>query len=71
MKLEKFKEKNSKNTGIIIFTVVSILLLAGAFFFTSLASYVDVQSFNIISGNIPDIGEALYVYHLEDGTITT
>ena len=71
MELEKFKERNSKKTGIIIFTVASILLLAGVFFFTSFASYVDIKSFNIISGNIPNIGEALYVYHLEDGTITT
>ena len=36
MELEKFKEKNSKKTGIIVFTIVSILLLAGVFFFTSL-----------------------------------
>ncbi|MBR1818385.1 MAG: hypothetical protein IJ772_05990, partial [Bacilli bacterium] len=71
MKLEKFKEDNKKRKGILIFTVASILLLAGVFFYTSFAVYEDIKSFNIISGTIPDIGEVLYVYHLEDGTITT
>ncbi|MBR1679319.1 MAG: hypothetical protein IJ704_01580 [Bacilli bacterium] len=71
MKLESFKEDNKKRKGILIFTVASILLLAGVFFYTSFAVYEDIKMFNIISGTIPDIGEALYVYHLEDGTITT
>ena len=71
MKLERFKEDNKKRKGILIFTVASILLLAGVFFYTSFAVYEDIKTFNIISGTIPDIGEVLYVYHLEDGTITT
>ena len=45
--------------------------MAKAIFSTSFASYEDNKSFNIVSTTIPDIGEALYVYHLNDGTITT
>ncbi|MBR1817799.1 MAG: hypothetical protein IJ772_03015 [Bacilli bacterium] len=71
MKLERFHEDNKKRKRILIFTVASILLLAGVFFYTSFAVYEDIKTFNIISGTIPDIGEVLYVYHLEDGTITT
>ncbi|MBR1680101.1 MAG: hypothetical protein IJ704_05685 [Bacilli bacterium] len=71
MKLERFHEDNKKKKGFIIFTIASILLLAGVFFYTSFAVYEDIKTFNIISGIIPDIGEVLYVYHLEDGTITT
>ena len=71
MKLEKYKSDNKKKKSIIIFTIISVLLLAGVFFYTSFAVYEDIKAFNIISGNIPDIGEALYVYHLPDGTVTT
>ena len=71
MKLERFKDNNTKKKSIIIFTVISVLLLAGVFFYTSFAVYEDIKTFNIISGNIPDIGEALFVYHLPDGTVTT
>ncbi len=49
MKLEKFKPKNPKKTGIIIFTVTCILLIAGVFFYTSFASFEVKQDFNIIN----------------------
>ena len=32
LNLEKFKEKNAKKTGILIFTVACIFLIAGVFF---------------------------------------
>ena len=71
MKLEKYNANNSRKKVIAIFTVFSVLLLAGVFFYTSFALYEDIKTFNILSGNISDIGEALYVYHLPDGTVTT
>ena len=71
MKLARFKENDSRKTFLIVFTVVSILLLALAFFYNSYAVYQDVKSFDILTGTIPDIGEALYIYHLPDGVVTT
>ena len=71
MKLERFKENSSRRKLLITFAITSILLLAGVLFYTSFAIYEDIKTFNIITGTIPDIGEALYVYHLPDGTVTT
>ena len=45
MKLEKFKEKNSKKKVIIIFTVCCILLLAGVFLYTSFAVFTEDKQF--------------------------
>ena len=39
MKLEKYKQRDPKKIGIIIFTGVCILLIAGVFFYTSFASF--------------------------------
>ena len=39
MKLEKFKQRDPKKVGIIVFTVACILLIAGVFFYTSFASF--------------------------------
>ena len=71
MKLERFNNKSSKKKSLIIFTVLSVLLLASVLLYTSFAVYEDIKTFNILSGNIPDIGDALFVYHLPDGTVTT
>lgn len=45
MKLEKFKEKNNKKTGIIIFTVCCVLLIAGVYLYSSFAIYEQNQNF--------------------------
>ena len=71
MKLKSFKQRNLKKIFIIVFSIIGVFLMAKAIFSTSFASYEDNKSFNIVSTTIPDIGEALYVYHLNDGTITT
>ena len=71
MKLERFRENNPQKKVLFFLLVISVFLFAGVFFYTSFAVYEDVKTFNILSGNIPDIGEALYVYHLEDGRVST
>ena len=63
MKLEKFKEKNVKKTGIIIFTVACILLIAGVFFYTSFASFESNATYNMIEGTVvapPDLSFTFY-----------
>ena len=69
MKLEKFKEKNPKKTGIIIFTVACILLVAGVFFYTSFASFEVKEDFNIINGTVGDLGDLYFVFYV-DGVIS-
>ena len=39
IKLEKYKEKNSKKIGIIVFTIVCFFLIAEVFFYTSFAAF--------------------------------
>ena len=70
MKLEKFKEKNAKKTGIIIFTVACILLIAGVFFYTSFASFESNATYNMIEGKVespPDLSFTFY----RDGEAST
>ncbi len=69
MKLEKFKEKNPKKTGIIIFTVACVLLIAGVFFYTSFASFEVKQDFNIINGTVGDPGDLYFAFYV-DGVIS-
>ena len=66
MKLEKFKQKNPKKVGIIIFTVACILLIAGVFFYTSFASFEVKQDFNIINGTVGDPGDLYFAFYVDD-----
>ena len=69
MKLEKFKEKNSKKKIIVIFTVCCILLLAGVFLYTSFAIFTEEKEFNVINGTYQDPGDIYFAYYI-DGQIT-
>ena len=69
MELEKFTEKNKKKTGIIIFTVCCILLIAGVYFYSSFAIYEQNQNFNIINGTVEDPGDIYFSFYV-DGVIS-
>ena len=66
MKLERFREKNHKKTGIIVFTITCILLIGGVFLYTSFASFQVNENFNVISGNVKDIGDITFTYYIDD-----
>ena len=66
MKLEKFKPKDPKKTGIIIFTVVCVLLVAGVFFYTSFASFQVQQDFNIIEGTVGSNGDLYFAFYVDN-----
>ena len=66
MKLEKFKPKNPKKTGIIIFTVVCVLLVAGVFFYTSFASFETHDEFNIIEGTVGSNGDLYFAFYVDN-----
>ena len=69
MKLEKFKEKDTKKRFIVIFTVCCILLLAGVFLYTSFAVFTEDKNFNVINGAYQDPGDIYFAYYV-DGQIT-
>ena len=69
MKLERFKEKDSKRKFIIIFTVCCILLLAGVFLYTSFAVFTEEKQFNVINGQYQDPGDLYFAVYI-DGQIT-
>ena len=69
MKLEKFKEKNTKRKVIVIFTVCCVLLLAGVFLYTSFAVFTEEKQFNVINGTYQDPGDLYFAVYL-DGEIT-
>ena len=64
MKLTAFKERDHKKIGVVIFTVVSILLLAGIFLYNSYAVYEDIKNFTVINGSTQDPGDIYFSYHL-------
>ena len=66
MKLERFKSKDPKKTGIIIFTVVCVLLVAGVFFYTSFASFETHDEFNIIEGTVGSNGDLYFAFYVDN-----
>ena len=69
MKLEKYKEKNPKKTGIILFTIACILLIAEVFFYISFASFESKETYNIMEGSVSDPGDIYFAYYI-DGSIS-
>ncbi len=65
LKLSKFKEKNPKKTGIIIFTIACILLIAGVFFYTSFASFESKETYNLMEGNVKSPGDIYFAYYID------
>ena len=66
MKLERFKQRDPKKIGVIVFTVACILLIAGVFFYTSFASFEVKQDFNIINGTVGDPGDLYFAFYVDD-----
>ena len=66
MKLERFKQRDPKKIGMIIFTVACVLLIAGVFFYTSFASFEVKQDFNIINGTVGSNGDIYFAFYVND-----
>lgn len=69
MKLEKFKEKNNKRIGIIVFTIVCILLVSGAVLYRTFAVFEVKTNQNVIKGKVEDPGNIYFAFYQksEDG----
>jgi len=69
MKLERFKEKDKKKIGIIIFTVSCIFLIAGVFLYKTFALFQVKDQLNMIEGNVQDPGDLYFAFY-KDGVIS-
>ena len=69
LKLQKFKEKNSKRKIILTAIILSILLLSGIYLYNSFAIFTEEKHFNVINGTVGDPGDIYFAYYV-DGEIT-
>ncbi len=68
MKLEKFKEKDNKKVGIILFTITCVLLISGVILYRTFAIFETNDIFNVINGTVEDVGDIYFAFY-KDGVI--
>ncbi len=66
MELRKFKEKNPKKVGIIVFTISCILLISGVILYRTFAIFQVNETQNMIEGNIQDEGDIRFMVYIDD-----
>ena len=66
MKLERFKEKNKKRTGIFVFTIVCILLVSGVILYRTFAIFEVKTNQNIIKGTVEDPGNIYFAFYVDN-----
>ncbi len=71
MKLEKYRKRDNKKIGILIFTICCILLVAGVFLYTSYAWYEENEDFNLINGTVEDPGDLYFAIYVDDVLTTS
>ena len=69
LKLQKFKENNSKRKVIVTAIIISVLLLSGVYLYSSFAVFSEEKNFNVINGTVSDPGDIYFAYYV-DGVIT-
>ena len=66
MKLEKFKEKDNKRIGIIVFTLVCILLVSSVILYRTFAIFEVKTSQNVIKGTVQDPGDIYFAFYVDN-----
>ena len=66
MKLEKFKAKNNKRIGIIVFTIVCILLVSGVILYRTFAIFEVRTNQNVIKGTVQDPGNIYFAFYIDN-----
>ena len=67
MKLERFKERDNKRIGIIVFTIVCILLVSGVILYRTFAIFEVKTNQNVIKGTVQDPGNIYFAFYVNDG----
>ena len=63
MKLKKFKERDNKRIGIIVFTVICILLVSGVMLYRTFAIFEVKTNQNVIKGTVQDPGNIYFAFY--------
>ena len=71
MKIETFKEQNTKKKFIITFTIICIALVIGVFFYHSYAWFESENTFNSFSGNVPAVGDIYFAVYVGEKASST
>ena len=69
LKLQKFKETNTKRKVIVTIIILSILLLSGIYLYNTFAVFTEEKHFNVIKGTVSDPGDIYFAYYVNN-TIT-
>ena len=64
LKLQKFKETNTKRKVIVTIIILSILLLSGIYLYNSFAVFTEEKHFNVIKGTVSDPGDIYFAYYV-------
>ncbi len=63
MKLKRFKERDYKRIGMIVFTIVCILLVSGAVLYRTFAIFEVRTNQNVIKGTVQDPGNLYFAFY--------
>ena len=66
MKLERFKEKDNKRIGIIVFTIVCIMLVSGVILYRTFAIFEVRTNQNVINGNVQSMGDLEFAFYKDN-----
>ncbi len=66
MKLKKFKERDNKRLGVIIFTITCILLVSGVILYRTFAIFEVRTNQNVIKGEVQDPGNIYFAFFVDN-----
>ncbi len=66
MKLEKFKEKDNKKIGVIVFTLICLFLISVAILYRTFAIFEVKTNQNVINGEVQDMGDLRFMVYVGD-----
>ena len=69
MKLKKFKEKDHKRIGIMVFTVVCILLVSGVILYRTFAIFEVKTNQNVINGQVQSMGDLEFAFYKNEKVV--
>ncbi len=67
MKLKKFKERDNKKIGVVVFTLICLFLVSGAMLYRTFAIFEVKTNQNIINGQVQDKGDLEFAFYQDDG----
>ena len=68
MKLKKFKERDNKKIGVVVFTLICLFLVSGAILYRTFAIFEVRINQNVINGTV-QTGDILFAFYYEDDEV--